>query len=294
MATIMRRTFTDLSSDWVANNATKHILASYATMKEARLASHAAYIRGLPHYSYYEEFKYYGHPPLHPHIVHTLSLQIAEADYQLRRDLDSDWRSCVIRYPEVLAYYFSIVKVTLPSDPAPPPAANPLGATPPLGFIAPPPSRALSYAGSTVSALKKKKERAGSKTPEPKASSSSVAGPASGAASSAAGSGAGRNKGEPDAGDLGGALAKLLVGAAKAEGKSAAASAAGASAASTSAARRGPLAGRGTAMPEAALRNYRKRRSIGSDYVLSGYAAHGPPPHIRAVSDWHALSARFP
>jgi hypothetical protein len=260
-------------------------------MKEARLTSHAAYIRSLPYYNYYEEFN--GHPPLHPHIVHTLSLQIAEADYQLRRDLDSDWRSCVIRYPDVLAHYFSVVKVTLPQDPQPPPAGSALAA-PPLGFIAPPPSRALSYVGS--SAPKKGKEVRG-KTPEPKASSSSVAGPVSGSRSaSGSGSAAGAKKKAaeaPDAGDLGGALAKLLdaatVGATKAESKAGAASAA-----STSAARRGPLAGRGTPLPEAALRNYHKRRSMGSDYVLSGYAAHIPPPPMRAVADWRALSARFP
>ena len=254
-------------------------------MKEARLTSHAAYLRSLPYYNYYEEFN--GHPPLHPHIVHTLSLQIAEADYQLRRDIDSDWRSCVIRYPDVLAHYFSVVKVTLPQDPLPPPAAGTLGAAPPLGFIAPPPSRALSYAGSTVPAARKSRERG--KTPEPKASSSSVAGPASGSASAA---GAKKKAGEPDAGDLGGALAKLLgaatVGATKAGS--------GGRVGGRRRRRRpggGPLAGRGTAMPEAALRNHWKRRSMGSDYVLSGYSAHIPPPPMRAVSDWHALSARF-
>lgn len=262
-------------------------------MKDARLQSHAAYIRSLPYYNYYEEFN--GHPPLHPHLVQTLSLQIAEADYQLRCELDSDWRSCVIRYPDVLAHYFSIVKVTLPQDPLPPASSTP---APPLGFIAPPPSRA-SYAGSTVSAFKKKERLGGggSKTPEPKTSSSSVAGPT---ATSAAASSA--KLSEPrDSGDnvLGGAIAKIFGASATAvkshKGAASASASGAASSASTSAAaaaaRRGPLAGRGTAMPDAAMRHQYKRRSVASDYVLSGYAHM--PPHMRPPSNWQALSARF-
>jgi hypothetical protein len=48
--------------------------------------------------------------------VATLQTQIAEAHAELKRGIDCDWRASVLRYPEVLDYFYSLVELRLPDD----------------------------------------------------------------------------------------------------------------------------------------------------------------------------------
>lgn len=42
--------------------------------------------------------------------------RIQDAEDALKRGIDEDWRSSVQRYPEVLAYFFNLVELSIPSD----------------------------------------------------------------------------------------------------------------------------------------------------------------------------------
>ncbi|KAA8570542.1 hypothetical protein EYC84_002806 [Monilinia fructicola] len=57
-------------------------------------------------------FTYYYNARPHPS-------EIAQADSELKRGIDEDWRASVQRYPEVLEYFFSLVELSLPSDDEP-------------------------------------------------------------------------------------------------------------------------------------------------------------------------------
>lgn len=48
-----------------------------------------------------------------------LQAQIAEAHHELKRGVDADWRASVLRYPEVLDYFYSLVELKLPSERSP-------------------------------------------------------------------------------------------------------------------------------------------------------------------------------
>jgi hypothetical protein len=63
--------------------------------------------------------QYSGSPPLHPVALHQLQTQIADANAQLKRGIDADWRASVMRYPEVLDYFYGLVELRLPNDRAP-------------------------------------------------------------------------------------------------------------------------------------------------------------------------------
>jgi hypothetical protein len=63
--------------------------------------------------------QYSGHPPIHPVYVSQLQGQIAEAHAELKRGIDADWRASVLRYPEVLDYFYSLIDLRLPSDRSP-------------------------------------------------------------------------------------------------------------------------------------------------------------------------------
>ena len=39
-----------------------------------------------------------------------------EAEAELKRGIDSDWKTCVLKYPEILDYYFSMIKVNVPNE----------------------------------------------------------------------------------------------------------------------------------------------------------------------------------
>lgn len=52
---------------------------------------------------------------------------LARAVEEYRQGVSEDWRCSVQMYPEVLQYYFSLVKVTLPEDDSPSVTNPPLG-----------------------------------------------------------------------------------------------------------------------------------------------------------------------
>lgn len=49
-------------------------------------------------------------------LIQQLQSQIAEAHAEFKRGIDLDWRASVLRYPEVLDYFYSLVKLKLPSE----------------------------------------------------------------------------------------------------------------------------------------------------------------------------------
>ncbi|KAF2400467.1 hypothetical protein EJ06DRAFT_464178, partial [Trichodelitschia bisporula] len=100
------------SREWVTNNAISFITSLFKQHKAVRKANHSAYLQSLPYWPIYEQYR--GRPPLHPHLVAQLQRQIADADADLKRGIDADWKACVIRYPEVLNHYYSQVNVTMP------------------------------------------------------------------------------------------------------------------------------------------------------------------------------------
>lgn len=103
--------------DWVISHARQHILNAFERLTSTRKQAHAAYLQSLPNYSVY--MQYSGHPPIHPAYVAQLQGQIAEAHAELKRGIDADWRASVLRYPEVLDYFYSLIDLRLPSDRSP-------------------------------------------------------------------------------------------------------------------------------------------------------------------------------
>ena len=91
-------------------------------MNENRKHAHFAYLSSLPNYDVY--MRYSGHPPIHPMYIAQLQTQIAEAQTDLKRGIDADWRVSVLRYPEILDYFYSLVEVKLP-DPRSPRVVQP-------------------------------------------------------------------------------------------------------------------------------------------------------------------------
>jgi hypothetical protein len=98
----------------VINHARQHILNAFERLTGTRKQAHAAYLASLPNYEVF--MRYSGHPPIHPMYVATLQTQIAEAHADLKRGIDCDWRASVLRYPEVLDYFYSLVELRLPDD----------------------------------------------------------------------------------------------------------------------------------------------------------------------------------
>jgi hypothetical protein len=141
--------------EWVAHNAVKYVTNSFASMKEARLATYVADLKTIPYYHIYEQYN--GRPPVHPQYIAGIKRQIAQAEYELRRNIDSDWRSCVLRYPEVLAHFFSLVNVTLPKDVEAPNAIIP--AFPAFPPQSPTTSSTKGARSTTGSATQKKARR---------------------------------------------------------------------------------------------------------------------------------------
>jgi hypothetical protein len=60
--------------------------------------------------------RYSGRPPIAHMYVATLQAQIAEANAELKRGIDLDWRASVLRYPVVLDYFYSLIELRLPND----------------------------------------------------------------------------------------------------------------------------------------------------------------------------------
>lgn len=129
------------------SHARQHILNAFERLTSTRKQAHAAYLSSLPNYSIY--MQYSGHPPIHPAYISQLQGQIAEAHAELKRGIDADWRASVLRYPEVLDYFFSLVDLRLPSERSP--------------RVVEPPFAAAGYAdrgyGGVEKELRKKKRR---------------------------------------------------------------------------------------------------------------------------------------
>ncbi|KAH9864022.1 hypothetical protein J1614_009955 [Plenodomus biglobosus] len=100
--------------DWVINHARQHILNAFERLTSNRKGMHAAYLASLPNYEIY--MRYSGNPPIHPMYLSQLQAQIADANADLKRGIDADWRASVLRYPEVLDYFYGLVELRLPDS----------------------------------------------------------------------------------------------------------------------------------------------------------------------------------
>lgn len=103
--------------DWVISHARQHILNAFDHLSAHRKAAHAAYLASLPNYTVY--MQYSGHPPIHPGYIAQLQTQISDAHAELKRGIDADWRASVLRYPEVLDYFYSLIEIQIPSARSP-------------------------------------------------------------------------------------------------------------------------------------------------------------------------------
>ncbi|KAF2261960.1 hypothetical protein CC78DRAFT_445818, partial [Lojkania enalia] len=103
--------------DWVISHARQHILNAFERLTSSRKQAHATYLNSLPNYAIY--MQYSGHPPIHPVYIAQLQAQISEAHAELKRGIDADWRASVLRYPEVLDYFYSLVSLRLPDERSP-------------------------------------------------------------------------------------------------------------------------------------------------------------------------------
>ncbi|KAJ8113413.1 hypothetical protein OPT61_g4453 [Boeremia exigua] len=100
--------------DWVITNARQHIQIAFQRLVSARQHAQSIYLNSLPYYDVYMRFS--GAPPIHPVYIQQLQSQIAEAHTDFKRGIDLDWKASVLRYPEVLDYFYSLVELRLPSD----------------------------------------------------------------------------------------------------------------------------------------------------------------------------------
>lgn len=57
-----------------------------------------------------------GNPPIDPTHIRILQSQITEAEVVYRRKIDTAWRAAILKYPEFLDYYYSLVEVWKPSE----------------------------------------------------------------------------------------------------------------------------------------------------------------------------------
>lgn len=96
------------------NHARQHVLNAFERLTSNRKQTHSAYLASLPHYDVY--MRYSGRPPIHPMYLAQLTSQIADANADLKRGIDADWRASVLRYPEVLDYFYSLVELRTPDD----------------------------------------------------------------------------------------------------------------------------------------------------------------------------------
>jgi len=96
--------------------------------------------------------QYSGHPPIHPAYVTQLQAQIGEAHAELKRGIDADWRASVLRYPEVLDYFYGLIELRLPSDRSPRVVEPPFAAA---GYV----DRGYDHHSRLGKEIKKKKRR---------------------------------------------------------------------------------------------------------------------------------------
>jgi hypothetical protein len=74
-------------------------------------------LKSLPYYDVY--MQYSGAPPISPHYIQQLQMQITEAHAEFRRGVDLDWRASVLRYPEVLDYFYGLIELKYPEESSP-------------------------------------------------------------------------------------------------------------------------------------------------------------------------------
>ena len=105
-----------MGRSWVRGHAQDYILSYFTMLTTRRKELHAAHIQRLTDRAY----RYYGAPP-HPS-------EIVNADIELKRGIDDDWKASVQRYPEVLDYYYGLVDLSLPGDDEPQVSDPPMSA----------------------------------------------------------------------------------------------------------------------------------------------------------------------
>lgn len=81
--------------------------------------AYKTYVYSLPYYREYRQW--HGRPPIHAAALHDLKTSLVNADRTLQAGVNADWRACVLKYPEVLDYYYSRIEVSLPHGPTEPP-----------------------------------------------------------------------------------------------------------------------------------------------------------------------------
>ncbi|KAJ4390716.1 hypothetical protein N0V93_004314 [Gnomoniopsis smithogilvyi] len=114
-ARAMHNVFNELRS-WVRAHAQDYILEYFRLLCDRRKQAHTAHIDRITQHAYH----YYNAPP-HPS-------EITAAQTALRHGINEDWQSSVMRYPEVLHYFYSLVDFTLPADDDPAVRDPPLSA----------------------------------------------------------------------------------------------------------------------------------------------------------------------
>ncbi|KAH7021356.1 uncharacterized protein B0I36DRAFT_334334 [Microdochium trichocladiopsis] len=90
--------------EWARHRAQDYVLQYFGLLSERRKQDYRARVAELTD----NARRYYGALP-HPS-------DMRAAHEQLRRGINEDWKASVTRYPEVLDYFFSLVKVRYPSD----------------------------------------------------------------------------------------------------------------------------------------------------------------------------------
>lgn len=98
------------------------------------------YLQNLPYWPLYMESR--GRPNLHPQIVADLQRRIADAQLDLKRGIDADWKECVVRYPQVLAHFYGQLSVKIPRE-AEMPFSNPVNNGQPRA--PPPPQNMVNF-----------------------------------------------------------------------------------------------------------------------------------------------------
>lgn len=106
-------------SAWVRSHAQDYILRYFRLLTEKRKTAHSAHLDHLTAHAYH----HYNAPPA--------PQAIQEAHANLKRGIDADWQASVARYPEVLAYFYSLVELHLPAE------DDPVVCDPPLGALQP-------------------------------------------------------------------------------------------------------------------------------------------------------------
>jgi len=102
---MMTSVFNDIRT-WVRGHAQDYILSYFSMLTTRRKESHSLTLHRLnAHYAYY-------HTRPHPS-------ELAAADAELKRGIDEDWKASVQRYPEVLEYFYGLVRLEYPGDDEP-------------------------------------------------------------------------------------------------------------------------------------------------------------------------------